>query len=156
MTEILLSTHIHASIETCFDLARDIDIHTKSTAKTKERAIAGRTSGLCELHDEITWEAIHFGIKQHLTVQITRMERPRLFADRMLKGAFKSMSHEHHFEGDQSQCTMNDVFRYEVPFGFIGRLFDKLILKNYMTRFLKKRNAVLKEIAERQDTSSSI
>ena len=46
MTTIKLTTEITAPIQTVFDLNRNIDIHTKSTAKSKETAIAGRTSGL--------------------------------------------------------------------------------------------------------------
>jgi hypothetical protein len=45
---------------------------------------------------------------------------------------------------------MTDKFQYEVPLGVLGKLFDGLILKNYMTKFLKIRNEVLKEIAERK------
>ena len=57
MTTIKLLTEINSPIEKCFDLARDIDFHKLSTQKTKEKAVAGRTSGLCELGDKITWEA---------------------------------------------------------------------------------------------------
>lgn len=48
---MLIITHeiyIHAPIRICFDLARNVDIHTETTAKTKERAIAGVTTGLME------------------------------------------------------------------------------------------------------------
>jgi ligand-binding SRPBCC domain-containing protein len=151
MAEIRLTTEINASIEKCFDVSRDIDIHTKSTAKTNERAIAGRTSGLCELNDEITWEAKHFGIRQKLSVKITQFDYPIFFADKMLKGAFKSMSHEHHFEEKNGVTIMKDIFRYEAPLGFLGKIAEKLFLTNYMMRFLKERNKVLKEIAEKND-----
>jgi hypothetical protein len=43
---------------------------------------------------------------------------------------------------------MTDEFQYEVPFGLIGKVFDRLILKQYMTRFLQTRNQILKEILE--------
>lgn len=148
MTEIILKTTINAPIETCFDLAINIDIHQLSTAKTNEIAIAGRTSGLCELNDEITWEAKHFGIKQRLTVKITHLEFPIQFEDRMLKGAFKSMHHIHRFEFENNQTIMHDSFKYEVPFGVFGKIFNTFVLKSYMTKFLKERNRVLKEIAE--------
>lgn len=46
MATIYLETLIKADIHTVFDLARDIDLHQKSTRKTNEKAIAGRTSGL--------------------------------------------------------------------------------------------------------------
>ena len=54
----------------CFDLARNVDIHTETTANTKERAAAGVTTGLMEKGDSVTWEAIHFGVKQKLTAKI--------------------------------------------------------------------------------------
>ena len=148
MSVIHLTTEIDSSIDRCFDIARDVDIHKLSTKKTNERAIAGRKSGLCERGDKITWEAEHFWIRQRLTVEITQLEKPHFFEDKMLKGAFKSMSHEHRFKEFNGRTIMIDKFEYEVPFGPIGRLVDKLILRNYMTRFLLTRNEVMKSIAE--------
>lgn len=153
MTTIKLSTIINAPIETCFDVSRDIKIHELSTQDTKERAIAGKTSGLCEENDEITWQAIHFGIKQRLTVKITKVNRPHFFEDTMLKGAFKSMRHEHHFRRVDDRTEMTDVFNYEVPFGFLGSWFDRLILKKYMTKFLTTRNQVIKDVSEKNANS---
>lgn len=149
MTQIKLTTYIKASVEKCFDLSRDVGIHLQSASKTKERVVAGRTSGLFELNDTVTWEARHFGITQKLTVKITKIEAPAFFEDTMLKGAFKSMVHGHYFENENGQTKMTDVFEYEVPVGFIGRLFDRLVLKKYMTKFLIKRNALIKEEAEK-------
>lgn len=149
MTIIELSSSIKAPIDKCFDISRDIQIHEISTKKTKEKAVAGKTSGLCELNDEVTWEAIHFGIRQRLTVRITKLNRPYFFEDMMLKGAFKSMKHQHHFKESDGSTIMHDIFVYEVPFGFIGKLFDKLILRSYMTSFLKIRNEAIKAFAEK-------
>jgi ligand-binding SRPBCC domain-containing protein len=148
MTIIQLTTEIAGNAAQCFDIARDIDAHKLSTAKTNERAVAGKTTGLCELGDTITWEANHFGIKQNLTVEITNYNRPLFFEDKMLRGAFKSMRHEHHFEEVNGKTLMKDYFEYEVPFGIFGVFFDKVILKRYMTNFLLTRNLVLKSIIE--------
>ncbi len=38
-------------MEVCFDLARNVDIHTKTTAKTNEKAVDGVTEGLLEEGD---------------------------------------------------------------------------------------------------------
>jgi ligand-binding SRPBCC domain-containing protein len=149
LTQIILYTAIKAPVEHCFDLSLSVDIHQQSAAHTKEKAIAGRTSGICELNDEITWKARHFGIMQKMTVKITQVDRPHSFEDRMLKGAFKSMHHIHLFEYKDGITTMKDIFTYEVPFGFIGSLFDKLVLKRHMTDFLLTRNGFLKDVAER-------
>ena len=149
MTTIILTTEIDASIQRCFDLSRDVDMHLESTEQTNEKAVGGRTTGLFELGDEVTWEAIHFGIKQRLSTKITQMNAPHFFEDVMTKGAFKSMRHEHHFEEKNGKTFMKDIFRYEKPFGIIGRLFDKLVLKKYMTTLLTKRNSVIKRAAEK-------
>ena len=148
MATIVLTTFIDAPITTCFDLARDIDAHQLSTSKTKEKAIVGRSSGLCEEGDTITWQAIHFGVKQNLTVIITKMEKPFFFEDEMIKGAFASMKHKHSFAIENGKTKMTDEFTFKAPLGMLGAIAETLFLKNYMTKFLKERNRILKLLAE--------
>ncbi|HWV33449.1 MAG TPA: SRPBCC family protein [Dyadobacter sp.] len=149
MATIHLTTLIHAPIKTCFDAARSVDAHLSSTAHTNERVIAGRITGLFETGDIVTWEAKHLGIRQRLTVEISGMTEPTFFEDKMLKGAFKSMRHEHHFADENGTTVMTDIFQYEVPFGILGALFDKLYLEYYMRKFLQKRNLHLKQMLEK-------
>jgi ligand-binding SRPBCC domain-containing protein len=148
MTEIRLETIISAPKEVCFNIARSVHAHLDSLRHTNERVIAGRTSGLFELHDTVTWEAKHFGIRQRLTVQITKMQPYTFFEDAMIKGAFKSMRHEHHFEEKDGVTIMSDLFEYETPGWIFGKLFDALVLKQYMTRLLKTRNEIIRKLAE--------
>ncbi len=68
----------------------------------------------------------------------------------MVKGAFKSMRHEHHFKANSGGTVMTDKFEYQVPFGFIGQIFDEMVLRNYMTGFLVTRNKMIKKIAEQK------
>ena len=143
-----LQTHIHAPIGRVFDLARSIDAHMHSTSQTGEKAIGGRTSGLIEEGETVTWEATHFWVKQHLSVRITKMDRPHFFEDQMLSGAFASMSHQHFFQDLNGSTEMKDVFTFQAPLGILGRLAENLFLTNYMTKFLQKRNQTLKDLAE--------
>ena len=53
MARIELTVHIAAPLERCFDLARSVELHTRSTSSTGEHVIAGRTSGLLELDEEV-------------------------------------------------------------------------------------------------------
>ena len=148
MPVIRLTTCISAPIKACFDISRDIDIHLESTKHTGETAIAGRTSGLIELHESVTWRAKHLGIWQTLTSKVTEMREPYFFADEMVAGAFRSFKHEHYFVEDGQHTIITDVFTFESPIGIIGKLADKLFLTRYMTELLVKRNAVIKEYAE--------
>ena len=148
MTTIRLETTIKADIQVCFDLARSIDLHKISTARTNENAIAGVTSGLVNTNDFVTWEAVHFGLKQRLTSKISIVEPYFHFRDEQLKGAFKYFIHDHYFKTDNGIVTMTDIFEFSSPFGIIGRLFDKMVLTNYMKKFLTERNQFIKEFAE--------
>ena len=148
MATIYLTTLIEAPVQICFDLARSIDAHQQSTSKTKEKAIAGKLNGLCEEGDVITWQAVHFGIKQKLTVKITKMTPFVYFEDEMIKGAFSSMKHKHTFEAHERGTKMTDEFSFKAPFGIIGSFAEKVFLVKYMTKFLKQRNGILKSIAE--------
>ena len=148
MPLIELETFIEAEIGICFDLARSIDLHTISTAKTNEKAIEGRTKGLIEADEFVTWEATHFGVRQKLTSKITAFERPFHFRDEQLKGIFKFIKHDHYFEQKNNGVLMKDVFHYEAPFGFIGKIVEKLILTNYLKKFILERNQIIKHYAE--------
>ncbi len=148
MPIIKIETVIEANIKVCFDLARNIDFHQDSLKHSKEKAIAGRTSGLIELGESVTWEAFHFGIKQKLTSRITEMDSPNYFVDEMVSGAFKSFRHEHHFYKSDNRTIMIDNFFFESPYGFVGQFIDWLFLKRYMLNLLKTRNIHLKARAE--------
>lgn len=110
--------------------------------------MAGVTSGLIGLGEEVTWEARHFGIRQRLSVKITRMERPSFFQDAMINGAFRSMTHDHVFEECEEGTRMIDRFEYRAPLGIFGRIAEWCFLTAYMRRFLIRRNRFLKELAE--------
>ena len=146
---IELTIHIAAPRDWCFDLARSVELHTRSTASTGERAIAGRTSGLLALGDEVTWRARHFGVWQTLTSRITAYERPAFFRDSMVRGAFARLDHEHHFADDgRGGTVMRDLFDFAAPFGALGWVAERLILTRYLSRSLEARNREIKLVAE--------
>ena len=43
---------------------------------------------------------------------------------------------------------MKDVFEYESPLGFLGKIADFLFLERHMQKFLIERNTMIKEYAE--------
>ena len=151
MPKITLKTMIDAPIERVFDLARSIDLHRESLKNTDERAVAGKTSGLIELGETVTWEATHFGIRQNLTSKITKLERPFLFSDAMVSGAFARFDHDHFFETVDEKTLMRDVFDYDSPLGFLGQIADFLFLESYMKNLLSERNLAIKQVAESEE-----
>jgi ligand-binding SRPBCC domain-containing protein len=148
MPIIRLETYINAPIERCFDLSLSVDLHRHSVAHTHERPVAGVTSGVMKLGDSVTWEAVHFGIKQHLTSKITAYERPYRFTDEMVRGIFQEITHIHEFVPQPPGTLMIDLFTFHAPLGILGRLAERLVLTRYMKGLLLIRNRHLKQVAE--------
>ncbi len=152
MPRIELITPIAAPPERCFDVARSVDVHVRSTAATGERAVAGTTAGLLGLGDEVTWRARHLGVWQTLSSRIAAYVRPRHFRDTMVRGAFKRFTHDHYFDDDGAGGTvMRDVLEYAAPLGPLGWLAEHLFLTAYLQRFLDARNRELKAVAESEE-----
>ena len=154
MPIITLVTEIHAPIEHCFDLCRDLELHTRTVAHTQEKLVGAKTSGFAELGDVLTFEAVHLGVRQRLTSRITEFERPVLFADVAVSGAFASLIHLHTFTSVGNKTLMRDRLEWTSPLGILGRIADSLFLEHYMTRFLAIRNRNLKAFAESQQSES--
>jgi ligand-binding SRPBCC domain-containing protein len=147
-------TLIRAPIERCFDLARSVEVHLAGNVHCGESAVAagGVTSGLVGMSQRVTWRAKHFRIWQTLTSEITAMDRPAYFQDVMIRGAFRSMRHDHFFRAVGAlETEMIDIFWFEAPMPILGRIVEIVILRRYMQALLRERNAVIREFAESEE-----
>lgn len=126
-----------------FDRARSIDVHTDSMAQSREEAVAGVTSGLISLGEEVTWRAWHFGVPLQMKSRITEMESPNFFVDEQVKGPFRRFRHVHEFSQDSAGTTMVDRIEFAAPFGHLGRLVEKLVLVRYLRKLIGTRNQYL-------------
>jgi len=140
---IELETFIEAPTGRSFDLALSVELHLDSTVATRERAIAGKTSGVLALGDWVTWKAWHFGLPLRLSVQVTEHDRPRSFRDEMIRGPLRRLRHDHRFEAVDGGTLMIDRFEFAVL-----PLLDGLVLTPHFRRFLTGRNDLIKRAAE--------
>lgn len=154
MTTITLITIINAPKQLVFDACRNIDLHQKSTSKTKELAIAGITSGLINLNETVTWKGKHFGLYLTHKSRITEMNLYSNFRDEMVEGKFKSFQHDHFFEEINGSTTMKDEIQYEVPLSILGKVFDSFILKKHLTKLITERNQFIKNLVENNSKTS--
>ena len=65
---------------------------------------------------KMTWVAEHTGY-----------EPPHFFSDKMVKGPFWSWSHDHHLVEDNGVTKVVDEVTYQVPFGPLGNLADRVL-----------------------------
>lgn len=148
MASCRIVTPIAAPPEICFDLARDIDFHVRTLEQTREKAVAGRTSGLIEYDEAVTWEAVHFGVRQRLTVKITAFDPPLYFRDEMTAGPFRHFSHDHHFTAGKCGTEMVDEIDFCSPWGILGSAVDALFMKRYLHNLIGRRCHAIRHEAE--------
>jgi ligand-binding SRPBCC domain-containing protein len=122
---------------------------------TRERAIAGVTSGLIGPDQEVTWEGRHFGVRFRFTSRITAFRQPSYFQDSMISGPFADFVHDHSFELRDGCTVMQDEVRFRSPLGLLGGLVDRFVLEPHLRRLLRRRNQALKLAAERAAKSSA-
>jgi ligand-binding SRPBCC domain-containing protein len=151
MPTLRVATDIGAPQDRCFDLARSVDAHIESARGTRERAVAGVTTGLLGPDDEVTWRARHFGVNQLFASRIVTFDPPHRFQDSMVRGAFAHFVHDHLFVATSSGTRMVDVIDYAAPGGSLGWLAERLFLTAYLTRFIQRRGLALKRLAESED-----
>jgi ligand-binding SRPBCC domain-containing protein len=151
MVLIVERTHISAPVERCFYLSLNIDLHQESTARTRERAVAGVTTGLIGPGERVTWRGRHFGVVLRHTSEITGYEAPTFFEDGMVAGVFRSFRHRHFFKSEANSTVMEDRLDFAAPVPLLGLIVETTVLKGYLRRFLRERNAFIKQVAESEE-----
>jgi ligand-binding SRPBCC domain-containing protein len=66
----------------------------------------------------------------------------------MFNGRFGSFCHDHLFEERGDVTLMKDVVQFEAPLGLLGWIAERLVLRSYVEKFLVKRNAHIRSVAE--------
>jgi ligand-binding SRPBCC domain-containing protein len=126
-----------------FDLSRSIDAHIASLARSRERAVAGVTTGLISLDEQVTWRAWHLGLPIRMTTRITAMSVPDHFVVEQVRGPFRSFRHAYKFSEDAGETLMTEKVEFAAPFGVLGRAVERLVLTRYMPGLVRIRNRYL-------------
>jgi len=86
---------------------------------------------------------------QTLVAEHVAYEPGHLFADRMVEGPFPSWLHRHIMTPQgPDRCLLTDDIEYELPLGFVGRLFGGWISRRMLERMFDYRHAVTREACE--------
>jgi len=109
----------------------------------------GRTAGLLELGDLLTFEGRHLGVRR-ITVRITEMDPPRRYVDEGVRTALRGLHHVHEFVSEGGVTVMRDIVSWRSPFGVLGRLADALFVTRHMRWFVTEKQRRLKAMLERR------
>jgi ligand-binding SRPBCC domain-containing protein len=78
--------------------------------------------------------------------EITQVQEPYFFIDKQLKGPYRFWVHEHRFNPLPQGTEIVDTIYYEMPMGFIGKIFHALKVKHDLDAIFSFRNAKLAEL----------
>lgn len=64
------------------------------------------------------------------------------FEDKMIQGPFAAWHHRHLFLDHDDGCLLRDEIAYRPPLGFLGRVFDPLLIRPRLQRLFDYRHSV--------------
>jgi len=108
VVEFECRTRLPVGMQEAFDRSRSIDLHMSSMVRSRERAVAGVTTGLIGEGQHVTLRAWHFGVPIRMASRITRMSPPDSFTDEQVRGPFRRFRHDHSFIADGEGMLMVD------------------------------------------------
>lgn len=87
-----------------------------------------------------------FGIPVKWVTRIPVFDPPHRFVDIQERGPYRSWRHEHTFEEREGLTLMCDRVQYEMPFGLIGDVVQRLIVARQLQDIFDYRNRKIRRI----------
>jgi len=87
-----------------------------------------------------------FGIKINWVTEITQVKRNSYFVDEQRFGPYYFWHHKHFIKEIDNGILMDDIIHYKIPFGFIGKILNKVYILNKLDKIFKYRENKLNEI----------
>jgi len=139
--------HINASIEECWDFfssPKNLQTITPDTMSFKIQDYDGQRMYPGQV---ITYTIKPLlGIKINWLTIITVSKQNEYFIDEQRFGPYALWHHKHFFEATANGTKMNDVVHYALPFGFLGRMMNSLIVKNKLKSIFDYRHRKIEEL----------
>ncbi len=91
------------------------------------------------------------GIKMDWMTEITHVKEMEYFVDEQRFGPYALWHHQHHFKEIEGGVNMSDIVNYAIPYGFIGRIANKLIVEKEVNKIFSYREAKVEELFGKYD-----
>ncbi len=106
--------------------------------------------GLRIIH-EIRW----FGMPLRWETRIEEYDPPNAFVDTQISGPYKSWRHRHSFEEVPGGTLMCDYVQYALPFGPLGAITQKLMVKRQLKHIFDYRERTIRKLFARTGSKIS-
>lgn len=78
--------------------------------------------------------------------EITHVKKPWYFVDEQRVGPYKIWHHQHHFKKIDGGVEMTDIIDYRIPYGLLGKLAHRIIVKPRLKQIFDYRKTKLEEL----------
>jgi ligand-binding SRPBCC domain-containing protein len=86
------------------------------------------------------------GLKTTWVTEITHVKDKAYFVDEQRVGPYRIWHHEHFIEPIKNGVLMKDIVSYKPPFGFLGSIANKLLIKKKLNEiFAYRSEAIVKK-----------
>ncbi len=145
------SISIKASQETVFDFHTTVENILKITPPgIKVTVIRADTP---QKGQEVILRVKQFGFfVSTMQMKFVEFERPHLLSDMQIRGPFKSLFQRRTFTRiNENETLLTDRFEYELPFGFLGKLVQRLFVGKIVETMFEFRQRTTKKLIETEN-----
>ena len=93
------------------------------------------------------------GIKTKWVTEITHVKEGEYFVDEQRFGPYALWHHKHFIKPIPGGVEMEDIIDYKVPFGWLGQLFQPLLVKPKLEEIFNYRKVKLEELFGKFETN---
>ena len=86
-----------------------------------------------------------FGIKTPWMTEITQVKELEYFIDEQRVGPYKIWHHQHFIEPIEGGVLMRDIVTYSPPFGFLGAIANKLLIRKKLDEIFDYRTVAVEK-----------
>ena len=94
---------------------------------------------------EIRYRLSLHGIPIHWLTEIQVWDPPHEFVDIQRSGPYRLWHHTHLFQSVDGGTKISDIVRYQLPFGFLGRIVRTLKVRNDVEQIFEFRRARIQQ-----------
>ena len=87
-----------------------------------------------------------FGIPMHWQTEIMHVQKPFSFTDIQLKGPYSCWEHTHTFTEKENGVLMQDVVKYQLPFGPLGVVAHSLLVRKKIEALFRYRKGAIERV----------
>jgi ligand-binding SRPBCC domain-containing protein len=84
-----------------------------------------------------------WGIKVRWQTVISHVNKPFRFTDKQAIGPYRLWEHTHTFQPCDGGIVMHDHVNYQLPFGWFGRIFNRLVVRRKIREIFDYRRVTL-------------